>query len=117
LKEKLEKEDLQHNCYDCDFQGGSRVQIAKHMRLKHGRKDDIKDIAIECKYCGKQYNNKSIEKLTILVLLPIVKIMQLVCVLILQKPTGGVTLKYYMNNQQVVLLASCVVKLLKLEMK
>ena len=49
---------MQHNCYDCDFQGGNRVQLAKHIRLKHGRIEETKDISIQCKYCGKQYTNK-----------------------------------------------------------
>ena len=51
--------DEQFNCIQCDFQGTSKLQIKKHIDVRHTRKNMNMGEIIECKYCGKQFKERA----------------------------------------------------------
>ena len=53
-----QKSERQFNCYDCDYQGTSSVQLRKHITLKHSANGERHEGAIQCKICGEKFSEK-----------------------------------------------------------
>ena len=50
--------EAQFNCNECDFQGTSKTQIDKHIKLKHEVNNQNKGGMIKCRNCGEQFSQK-----------------------------------------------------------
>ena len=53
-RNNFDKKEEEYNCNDCDYQGYDTEQLRKHTTLKH----ELRGRCIECKYCGKLFQEK-----------------------------------------------------------
>ena len=58
---KSKDEEIQYNCFKCDFQGTKEIELKKHISLKHeieGKAVDHSDGLIKCRNCGDVFKTK-----------------------------------------------------------
>ena len=46
------------NCYDCHFQGTTATELRKHRDLKHAINKEMEGQSIQCKVCGETFSKK-----------------------------------------------------------
>ena len=54
--ETIEEDDEEFNCVECDI---TKAKLERHIYLKHTIKGKVVDSEIQCKYSGKQFEERS----------------------------------------------------------
>ena len=56
--ENLINKDQEFNCEECDYQGTRKMELKKHINLKHTMKDTYMEGTLKCRNCGEQFSAK-----------------------------------------------------------